>query len=246
MLFSLKKLIGSLLMPIPLTLLGITVGLLLLKRHPKTGKALIAAAATLLALTSWNPIANQLIAPFENDYPRFDDTTAVTTVVVLGGCHDSNTQLPPAAQLCGSSLYRLMEGIRILNLNPQSRLFVSGYAGHRGEPLTHAEVSRQVAVSFGIPEQRIEVFPEAQDTEQEARLMAPQLRNQTFALVSEASHLPRAMAFFQAQGLQPIAAPASQLSSQHPNWKVGATAQAKSERAFYEFLGRLWQAIKGA
>ncbi|MEL7400873.1 MAG: hypothetical protein AAFN68_09930, partial [Pseudomonadota bacterium] len=44
MLFSLKKLIGSLLMPIPLTLLGITAGLLLLKRRPKTGKALILAA----------------------------------------------------------------------------------------------------------------------------------------------------------------------------------------------------------
>ena len=245
MLFSLKKLIGSLLMPIPLTLLGITTGLLLLKRRPKTGKALILAATILLSVTSWNPIANQLIAPFENDYPRFDDNTAVTTVVVLGGCHNTNARLPPAAQLCGSSLYRLMEGIRILNLNPQARLFLSGYAGHHGEPLTHAEVSRQVAVSFGIPDRRIEVFPEARDTEQEARLMAPQLRNQTFALVSEASHLPRAMAFFQAQGLQPIAAPASQLASQHPNWKVGATAQAKSERAFYELLGRLWQAIKG-
>lgn len=240
--FYLKKVIGMMLMPIPLTISGLVLGLLLLKRFPKSAKGLIGFSALFLALTSWHPVADRLLKPFENEHPMFNTAQAVDVVVVLGGCHNSREDVPPPAQLCGTSIYRLLEGLRILKHNPQAELFVSGYAA--SDSRTHAEVSKEIALSLGVDKSRIRTFPEAQDTQQEAELMQPHLQNKTFTLVTEASHLPRAMVFFQQQGLTPIPAPAVTLSSESSDWKINASAQRKSERAFYEALGQAWQTLR--
>lgn len=240
--FFLKKVIGMLLMPIPLTLIALLSGLWLLNRRPALGKGLIAAATLWLALTSWQPFADRWLTPFEGDFPAFDLNQPVSTVVVLGGCHASDNSIPPAAQLCSSSLFRLTEGLRILAANPLAQLFVSGYAGSDSRP--HADVMREVALSMGVAAERIRTFPRARDTEEEAQLMAPLLAGQKFALVSEASHLPRALVFFQHQGLQPIAAPAVRISTSNSDWRIEARAALKSERAMYEGIGRLWQWLK--
>ena len=240
--FYLKKVIGMLLMPIPLTVMGLLLGLLLLKKRPFTGKSLILLSTLFLALTSWNPVADSLLAPFEKQYPKFDLNQPVDTVVVLGSCHKTDPDVPPAAQLCSPALFRLTEGLRILAANPQAELFVSGYAGV--DRRSHAEVMREVAISMGVAEQRIRIFPQARDTEEEAQQMAADLTGKRFALISEASHLPRAMVFFQQQQLEPIAAPAVVLSSEDSDWRIDANAAHKSERAFYEWIGRLWQSLK--
>ena len=241
-LFYLKKVIGMLLMPIPLTLIGLICGLLLMRRRPFAGKGLILLSTIWLAATSWHPVADQLLAPFEDDFPLFNIQQPVSTVVVLGGCHHSSDQVPAAAQLCSSSLFRLTEGLRILAANPQARLFVSGYAG--SDSRAHADVMADIAIAMGVDPARIKTFPAARDTEEEAQLMRPLLGSEPFALVSEASHLPRAMVFFTKQGLSPIAAPAVKFSAEHSDWRIEASAAYKSERAMYETLGRLWQAVK--
>ena len=242
-LFYLKKIVGMPLMPIPLTLIGLLAGLLLLKRRPWLGKSLIFMSALFLALTSWHPVADRLLAPFEDDYARFDIRTPVDSVVVLGGCHSSDASVPPAAQLCSTSLFRLTEGLRILRANPQAELLVSGYAGK--DTRSHAEVMREVAISMGTDEARIRIFPQARDTEEEAAQMAIDLTGKTFALVTDASHLPRAMTFFQHEQLSPLPAPAVVMSQDHSDWRINARAAVKSERAFYEGIGQAWQWLKG-
>jgi len=237
--FYLKKLVGMLLMPIPMTLVALCVGLVLLRRRPRAGKGVIAGAALFLGLTSWNPVADSLLAPFEDDFPRFDVRQPVSAVVVLGGCHASDASMPPAAQLCATSLHRLTEGLRILAANPEARLFVSGFAGTDERP--HADVLREVAIAMGVPASRIQAFPEPRDTAEEAAAMAPALGDSPFALVSEASHLPRAVAAFEDAGLHPLPAPAVRVSRAESTLRVEASAGQKSERAFYEAVGRLWQ-----
>ena len=240
--FYLKKFVGMLLLPIPLTLLLLCVALLLWRKRPRTARGLVAGAALFLALTSWHPIADSLLAPFEDDYPLFDLAQPVDAVVVLGGCHATDRQMPPASQLCQSSLYRLTEGLRILAANPQAQLVVSGYSGP--DTRTHAEVLREVALGMGLSADRIQAFPEPHDTEEEAQAIAPWLGDKRFALVSEASHLPRAMRYFESQGLHPIAAPAMRMSRDDSIWRVEAAAELKSERALYEGLGQLWQWLR--
>ncbi|GLR63593.1 ElyC/SanA/YdcF family protein [Marinospirillum insulare] len=240
--FYLKKMLGMMLMPIPLTLLLLVAGLITWQRVPKLSRGLIIVAGILLALTSWQPASDELIRPFEEDYPQFNLDQPVAAVVVLGGCHSTDKQMPPAAQLCSSSLFRLIEGLRILQANPQAKLLVSGYASSDIRP--HAEVMLEVALSMGVAEDRVLVYPTPRDTQEEAVVMCSELYGKSFALVTENSHLPRAMRFFEEQQLTPIAAPALKMSANKSDWRINAHAALKSERAAYEFWGSLWQRFK--
>ena len=241
--FELKKFIGLLLMPIPLTLVLLTLGILLLNRLPRVARGLLVTGTLLLFLTSWGPVATRLVNLVEGDYLTFDLEQPVEVVVVLGGCHSSDRRVPPAAQLCSSSLYRLVEGLRILDANPEAELFVSGYAGY--DRNNHAEITAEIAVGMGVDPDRIRIFRTPRDTREEAALMRPWLEDKTFALVTEASHLKRAIRFFEQQDLIPMPAPALRLGSEGSDLKVQALQQHKSERAFYEMLGLLWQRLIG-
>lgn len=231
-----------LLMPIGTSIALTLLGLWLLKHRPRLGKGLIALSALYLATMSWPPIANNLLRPFENQYQAFDLQQEVDIIVVLGGCHATDSDMPAAAQLCSTSLYRLVEGLRILQANSEALLFLSGYEGTNS--LSHAEVLYDIALSLGINPERIRTFTEPKDTEEEAQMMAPYLKDKRFVLISEASHLPRAMVFFQQQGLKPLPAPAVRLSSDEFGLRLEANALMKSERAVYEQLGQWWQHLK--
>ncbi|MBZ2168266.1 ElyC/SanA/YdcF family protein [Marinobacter sp. F4216] len=239
--FELKKFIGQMLMPIPLTLMLLMAGILMLRVWPRMARVALVSGALLLFLTSWAPVSNRLVSMVESDYAAFDLSRPVDVVVVLGGCHSSDDRVPPAAQLCSSSLYRLVEGLRILGANPEAQLFVSGYARH--DPVPHADMMASIARNMGVDEGRIRRFPEPKDTGEEAEHMKPWLMDRRFALVTEASHLVRAVWFFERQGLEPIPAPAIRLGSETPDLSVQASNQLKSERAFYEVLGMLWQRL---
>ena len=241
-LFYLKKIIGMMLMPIPLTLLAMCLALLLMKKCPKFAKLLLFCAILLLGLTSWNPVANSLIATVEHDYPVFDVQQPVDAVIVLGSGHKDLSHTPTVMALGNSALFRLEEGLRILKANPNAQLFVSGYSGEMTEP--HAEVMRRAAIELGIQPDRIKAFPLAKDTEEEANSMKPYLEGKNAALVTEASHLKRASIFFEQAGIKIIPAPAMYLGSEKSDWQIDATAAYKSQRAFYEWLGRGWQWIK--
>ncbi|REG82612.1 ElyC/SanA/YdcF family protein [Marinomonas pollencensis] len=236
-LFTLKKLIGMALMPIPLSLIFILLGLLFMASKPKTAKGLLVAAIALLGLTSFDPVANRLIAPLENSYPVFNTQQTVDVVVVLGSAHQTYPNDPAVMQLGRSAIYRLEEGLRILKANPDAQLFVSGFAGH-------AKIMHDAAIELGTKPSRIVMFPKPKDTEAEANAMASKLIGKRVALVSEASHLKRALGFFQQTGITAMPAPAFRLSDSRTEWRIGASENYKSQRAFYEYLGLAWQWLK--
>ena len=246
--FILKKLISMWLMPLPFCCLLIIFGLIISYWRAHIGRAIAFFGVALLMLFSWQPFANSVLYPLENQSPTFDITQPVDAIVVLGNCHQVNDDIPPMAQLCGSGLYRLMEGYRIWQANPEAELFLSGYAGDESRP--YAEVVGEIAIELGVPKEKIRLFPTAQDTQQEAELTAPFLNGKSFALVTSASHMQRSMKWFEQQAiegkaLQPIAAPAyfgAQKASS--NWKIETSALMKTERTWYELLGRAWASIK--
>ncbi len=246
--FILKKLISMWLMPLPFCCLLIIFGLIVSYWRAHIGRAIAFAGVAMLMLFSWQPFANHALYPLENQSPAFDISQPVDAIVVLGNCHQVNENIPPMAQLCGSGLYRLMEGYRIWQANPEAELLLSGYAGDESRP--YAEVAGEIAFSLGVPKEQIRLFPTAQDTQQEALLTAPFLYDKRFALVTSASHMQRSINWFEQQEvegtyLQPIPAPAhfgAQETSS--NWKIETSALLKTERTWYELLGRAWAVIK--
>ncbi|MGK0475410.1 MAG: uncharacterized SAM-binding protein YcdF (DUF218 family) [Oleispira sp.] len=246
--FLVKKLISMWLMPLPFCCLVILFGLILSYWRVHIGRAIAFSGVALLMLFSWQPFANSVLYPLEQQYPSFDISQPVDAIVVLGNCHTVSDNIPPMAQLCGTGLYRLMEGYRIWQANPEAELLLSGYAGDESRP--YAEVAGEIALSLGVPEAKIRLFPTAQDTQQEAALTAPFLKRKTFALVTSASHMQRSIKWFEQQhtegkALVPIAAPAHfGAPNESTSWKIETRALLKTERTWYELLGRTWAAIK--
>ena len=247
--FILKKLISMWLMPLPFCCLVIIFGLVVSYWRAHIGRTIAFSGVAFLMLFSWQPFANSVLYPLENNYPSFDLSQPVDAVVVLGNCHTVNDEIPPMAQLCGTSLYRLMEGYRIWQANPEAELLLSGYAGNESRP--YAEVAGEVALNLGVPKEKIRLFPTAQDTQEEAELTAPFLKGKRFALVTSASHMQRSMKWFEQQSIEdevllPIAAPAHfGASKDSTSWEIGSGALQKTERTWYELLGKIWAAIKG-
>ncbi|MFP1739929.1 envelope biogenesis factor ElyC [Lonsdalea quercina] len=252
MLFDLKKYVGSLLQPLPLLLLLMGIALLLLwfTRRQKTGRVVLTVSWLMLTLISLQPVADRLLLPLESSYPTWQPgQQRVGFIVVLGGGYTFNPEWAPSSNLVGNSLARVTEGIRLYHANPGAKLIFTGAAA-KGNPVTSASTAARVAESLGVPAEDILQVGTARDTSEEAAGTARWVGQQPFLLVTSANHLPRAMRFFEGQGLHPIPAPANQLAITSPlnPWEKlfpSALYLSHSERAWYETLGGLWQKIRG-
>ncbi|OXY82446.1 envelope biogenesis factor ElyC [Oceanimonas doudoroffii] len=250
-LFLAKKWLGSLLLPLPLLLFLALFGvILLLMRHKRSGILLVALSFLALMLLGTRPVANALMAPLESTYAPFEAGTGpVDDIIVLGAAQVADPRLPLLSQLGNAALARISEGIRLAHAHPEARLIVSGYAG--GEGRSSAELYGEVAQAFGIEATRIVMLPEPKDTAEEAAAIAPLIAGRRAVLVSSASHLPRAMSLFAAEGGHPVPAPidhqARESAGTLPLYTYLPRARylERSELAWHEYLGRLWMRLGG-
>ncbi|CAM4076811.1 TPA: envelope biogenesis factor ElyC [Escherichia coli] len=252
MLFTLKKVIGNMLLPLPLMLLIIGAGLALLwfSRFQKTGKIFISIGWLALLLLSLQPVADRLLRPIESTYPTWNNSQKVDYIVVLGGGYTWNPQWAPSSNLINNSLPRLNEGIRLWRENPGSKLIFTGGVA-KTNTVSTAEVGARVAQSLGVPREQIITLDLPKDTEEEAAAVKQAIGDAPFLLVTSASHLPRAMIFFQQEGLNPLPAPANQLAIDSPlnPWERAIPSPVwlmHSDRVGYETIGRIWQWLKGS
>ena len=251
MFFILKKIVGGWLMPLPLLLLlmGVALCLLTFTQRQKMGKVIFLLSWLLLALLSLQPVADRLLRPLESTYATYNGQRPIDYVVVLGGGYTYNAAWAPSSNLINNSLPRVTEGIRIYLLNPGSKLIFTGAAA-QSNPVSSAATAGKVAESLGVPATDIIILDQPKDTSQEAQQVAMRIGHHPFALVTSANHLPRAMVFFQREGLSPLPAPANQMAIDSPlnPWErllPQSLYLSHSERAWYESLGRLWQALTG-
>ncbi len=274
--FFFTKLAGALLKPLSLVVLGLVVGLILaaFTRWRRSGLALIGVTTLALALISWWPVSNSLMAPLERVYAPIEVGAPdgargqvlprdVAAIVVLGGGAVDDPSLPLSAQLSATSLQRLIEGIRLWRLRSDALLVTSG-ALPRGR--SQAAIAADLAVALGVPRAQIRMLPAARNTAEEAAAYAELLATvdgdgasagpvEAAALrkpvvVSSASHLPRAIAEFKRQNLEPLPAPtAHRAIPQHfarpGDFAPEADDLRTTEAASHEFLGRLWAWLRG-
>ncbi|MCK6872728.1 envelope biogenesis factor ElyC [Enterobacter roggenkampii] len=252
MLFTLKKYIGGMMLPLPLLLIIIALGLALVwfSRFQKSGKTLITFGWLVLLLLSLQPVADGLLRPIENRYPTWQGNQKVAYIVVLGGGYTWDPDWAPSSNLINNSLPRLNEGIRLWLANPGSKMIFTGAAA-KTNPVSTAEAGARVAESLGVPRSSIITLDSPKDTEEEAAAVKQAIGEAPFLLVTSASHLPRAMIFFEKQSLHPLPAPANQMAIDAPlnPWERVIPSPMwlmHSDRVGYETLGRLWQWLKGS
>lgn len=244
--FFIKKTIAFWLMPLSMIVLLLCVSVFFLWKKPNSsiGKLSATCALVFLFIFSWNPISTPMLRSIEQSNIPFDLNTPVEYVVVLGNKATSDPTIPLNSHLSSSATARLLEGLRILNVNPNAQLIVTGYAGHNTK--SSAQVYKELAISLGIDPERIIAIDWPKDTEEEAQAVKEIVKDQPTAIATSASHMPRAIAFFYQQNINAIAAPTFYLGkrTEHSDWRFDAAGLLKTERTIYEYIGQLWQWLK--
>ncbi|MCF6147413.1 MAG: hypothetical protein E3K37_02020 [Candidatus Kuenenia sp.] len=139
----LKKLIAQLLFPVPLCFEVLIVGMVLMffSRRQKLGKYIVLSGILLFAFFSYSyPVSKIFIKRLEYKYPplfstqssgetAWNITQGVKWIVVLAGGHFSDHEVPITSRVSEETLVRLIEGIRLHRLLPESRIVLSGGEG---------------------------------------------------------------------------------------------------------------------
>jgi len=250
--FFLKKYVSSLLMPVPVCLALLTLGVVLLwrkKRPMWTRWSLTIALVSMVMMSAW-PVPHWSVRSLERQYPALVNPPAstMTWIVVLGGGVSDDPTLPPNDQLGRASLGRLIEGLRLARAYPEARLLLTGQGAsvERSEAVT----MRDVAMGLGISPARITVDALSKDTGEQAVKVKSLVGQTPFILVTSATHMPRAMALFRRQGLKPWAAPTDHLfkADRHfdPRDLIPSADNLRlSLTAAHEYLGLIWAHLRG-
>lgn len=248
--FLVKKIAGTYFMPMPI-LIGITiVGAIIVWRSQKLkafGWSVMLSGVMLLYLLSLPVLPAALHRSIISTY-RTELPDSLAYVVVLDGGTHRNAALSPVNQINGSTLPRLMEGLRILRAYPDAFLIATG--GRYGTDLSSASMIQSAAVSLGFAAERILLEERSRDTSDQADRIASMVGNAPIAVVSSVRHIPRVIMLFRQRGLEPTPvlsdfaytrAPGISFASLVPNPRH----LQESTHLWYEFLGRKWALLTG-
>ena len=239
--FFLKKLILSVVLP-PVGPIILVVGGLALARYRRIlGRVLVGASLTALVILSTPWMAGFLFSGLQK-FPPIDSSQLAKcqAIVVLGG-----GVYRDAPEYVGDTIgFVSLERLRYaLYLRKLSRMPILATGGAPEGGVAEAITMRNSAEDeFGSQIQWIE--GQSMDTSSSARLSASLLKEhgvKRIALVSHAWHLPRAVANFEAVGLEVGPAPMGFSRSSVDAWAFlpSASARAASSRALHEWLGIL-------
>lgn len=248
--FLFKKLFSSSIMPLSLSFLLLLGGLLLLwlSRRQKTGKVLATLGFLLLLAQGYGWGFEPALRSLEREYPPVAGLPAdVRWVVVLGGGTSSDMALPLHSRLSEASLARLVEGVRLYRQQAGAKLLVSG--GRVFGSGADADAMQTLAVQLGVNPADIVLDMDSQDTETQAQVIRQLVGAERVALVTSASHMPRAVGLFRQVGVTVLPAPTHYLEQSNATFSPTDVFPSsdnfiEAQRAVYEYMGVVWAKLR--
>ena len=248
----LKKIVSAVLLPLPIAMALLLIGLCLLwfSKYKTAANIFLSSGFAVLVVFTFALLPSCLLNSLEDRYyPRHTLPSDIHEIVVLGGGVRTDTHATPNTQLSSASLSRLVEGVRLYLLYTKAqhpeKLILSG--GHVFGKPAEAGVMQNIAVILGVNPRDIELEKGSRDTYEEAIYLKKQLGKQPFLLVTSAYHMPRAIALFTKAGLHPIAAPTQYIGDTTTNngnkYLPNSNNLIISDIALHEYLGTLWAKI---
>ena len=253
-----KNLVATLLSPLWVALLIqlLAIGFWARKRPTAALRTFAVAFAVLLlgSLSGWT--YNQR-RQAEFQYPplhadKIENVPSAPLVVVLGTGFNSDPELPFTSQVSGTFLARLLEGVRVHRLYPDSRLVVS-IAG-RADEKDKRQFFSQMTSLLSLDPQRIDLITTAKSTDDEVVATKALSQGQPTIVVTSAGHMPRAMTLFASANLTPIAAPTdfgfpregSPNDKIWQRWIPSTDGIGSNHQWLYERVAMVWQWVKNA
>jgi uncharacterized SAM-binding protein YcdF (DUF218 family) len=239
-LFVLRLVARSWLLPPSGLLLLALLGVVLVGRLPRLGRALAAAGIVGLIALSLPVVADPLSRLVER-YPPLDlsrPIDAQAIVVLAGGVRRGpgpGTPYEPNA----ITLERIAMGVEVARRTGLP-LLLSGGTVMDGPPEAEAMASA-LDRYFGLHARWLET--RSRTTGENARYSAEMLRAdgvRRIVLVTTANHMPRAVAQFRAYGLDVVPAPAASVAGTYDgfaDWLPNVGSLQRSSHAIYELAG---------
>jgi uncharacterized SAM-binding protein YcdF (DUF218 family) len=243
--FFLKKTVTYFIEPFGMVLILFVIGLyFLFTQKNKRSKLFLSLTLGIMVLYSYPPFANYLVENLENKYPKYDYRQSVKYIHVLGGGHNVDPDQPLSSQIGGASVKRDLEGISIHKKSEGSKIIFTGYEGDTDTPT--AIMNARLAKALGVKEENLIVNGLPKDTKEEAEFTKTIVGDESFILVTSATHMPRAMMLFESLGLNPIPAPTNFYKTEFDGYFTapGLGSFNKSKIAMHEYIGILWSKIK--
>lgn len=245
-----KLLIKALILPPTAPLIVALVGLLLLTRRPRTGRALALLGVAILAALSMPIVAVALVRAVDRS-PPFDPARAkeAQAIVILGG---GIRRLAPeygGDTMNRLTLERVRYGARVARMTSLPVLVSGGRFA--AEDATEAAIMKKALQDeFGVSVRWAE--DRSRNTHENARMSAALLRADGIARVVLVAHgfdMPRATAEFADAGIVAIPAPtgipADPLDIVAVDFVPSAAALLQSYYALYELYANAWRRVSG-
>lgn len=252
-----RSIVKGLSTPLPLfwVLIGVGVILLILRFNKLAIViSLFAFVFLFFASTPWLP--EYFLGKLESKYPYLlypekviADTSSVTYIHILAAGNSNDSKLSYSAQMHFASKNRIIEGLRIYNRIKNAKFLLTG--GGEGT-LSSADLHARALMEMGIPENDIVTISKGWNTYTEAKALSESdYVDKQIIMVTDATHMLRAMAIFNRQHCYPIPAPTTfRLRKNNYNRPISdyfpsAHYLDYSELVMYSYFGMMWMNIAG-
>ena len=248
---TLNKLLPIFFSPIVLVCIAVVVGAVLRQRRWSI------AGALFLLLSSLPFVADRLFAWSQAEVIDRAPAGApaalpnAEAIVVLGGAMSYVRPNGVPITEWGDAVDRVFGGIALAREGRAPRLIFSGgsWIGQEGWP-SEGAVARQLALEFGLPADRVEVSPQALNTQQEAEAIRKMFTSERprIILVTSAFHIPRAKVTFETEEFEVIPHPvdfrAPVRRSALNDWLPKPDALEKTDTVIRELIGRAYYRLR--
>jgi uncharacterized SAM-binding protein YcdF (DUF218 family) len=168
----------------------------------------LSALTLLIYSLSCSYVSDALLRTLEDRYVPSDVTTADVVIVLGGGATLDTPNVNGKGHLSGSAANRILTGVMLQrNLNIQIIVSVGQVFSDSGP---EAEIMKRTVAGLGVPEQNIIAETESLNTRQNAENVRRILDERGYLapiLVTSAFHMPRAVKYFESQGIKTLTYP---------------------------------------
>ena len=243
-----KSLLLVLLLPPINLIVGVLVGVAVLRRLPRFGRWLISACGGLLLLLAMPVVAGSMLTALETDLPLTPPKDDPPQAIVILSAELERTGGPdPGAVVGRLTLERLRAGAALAR-RTRLPVLVTGGQTRRTEPAVGALMALSLPNDFGVPVRWSETH--SRTTWENATDSAAILRSagiHSVYVVTHAWHERRAMIAFRRAGLVATAAPVLLDAAprlEPDNFIPRPSALQTSYYAMHEWIGCAWYALR--
>ena len=188
-----------------------------------------------------------LIKHLENTYPVIplgsEEWRKTQAIVVLACNYFEDDELPFVSRWPNCSLQRNLHAALMYREHPMPIYLAGDILGHNDEG-SQASHNQYFFEKMGVDSADIFMVPKGRNTETEVNALVSLLEGKNISLVTSASHLPRAVFYFEEKNIHVLPIPVEHFSRINVSPMVSfpnATSLYRSERAIHEYLGLIYQ-----